>query len=280
MKFASMTLMALLCAGTASAAVVPQQAVPAGNSAPPSHAGTMASPAPALTPSHDWAQGEPVLGQHMSGFVSVAGHRMPLPAGDWQVVSFNNMKSDKAATLIYGIGLIQTQGKLLQAVAELTLSATAGKETSPITPACATRDVIMHQPQRDKITLDCSMVIFASPSLWQTQPQSMFYPVSLQIKRRGLKLPATMVGTVVHLHPADRPEEIVVFHNPDFNGTGAPFKTKGWTMEDFKTEPAKMQYVGQFIMEVFKLSRGLQKEAASAAPAPVPVPMPKPAKTP
>jgi hypothetical protein len=204
---------------------------------------------------------EPQMNTPYRGTMPFLGHTIPLPDGDWTVISRNAVETRDRTPVSVRIVLERNDGPVLTGLMVL-----GGNPAShpfphglPVSPICTGSDVILADagqadPGGD---LNCATVDFHRSTFLRDATSPMFVRVAGNgLDQRNISPPPTLVGTAFIV--ATRTHSLVgdVFFNPDRAGIAPDVATQramsGWTAFNIAKDPAKQA----FAQKVLDWSRG------------------------
>ena len=222
---------------------------------------------PALGVAAPVPSGRPDSDGHVTGYVSLQGHRFALPGGVWTFVTGQRLDNGD----MFRVFLARVQDRRLTGILELADSGSVPRRAGPsglalVCTAYSPLGVASHQPakltddDRDCVRLDVDAGTEAT-----TSRDPLVVDFVAQIGAHDLRMPATELFVMVTVRTkARRFDAKFWFDSADAGFAGQP--VAAWTSSSARQDVAKVAYVRR-LAAWGETRRGLLLSEAAALPA-------------
>lgn len=216
--------------------------------------------------------GQPRIGTVFTGSVPMFGRQVPLPGGDWTVLTVQSRRNIDTGQQSGSVALVQRDGPLLQGIVQAVIADRRMVAANELPPICTSSDVLWNDI-RQAVPFgpkDCSAIYFERPDLWWVSYFSLPSQVLQNLRESDMRLPRVVVALHLYEEGAGPVLTESVALNPDARGIAPDlYMTRGrssWTAFALATDPAKQQLLGDLKSLAPPLRAALRAQAESTAP--------------
>lgn len=220
------------------------------------------------------ATGLPSQGQVFQREVPFYGRAVPLPPGDWTVLTSRSLTAARLGPVAGTLALVQAKGTTLGAVFSVTGNALPLPSGFALHALCTAADLLWNEARAatPNGTQDCAAVTFLRPVEWRGKPQDFEAQIARGLDQVGLRPPDYLVVYAVTEADPHWQLTVTLARNPDLAGVAPDPATQrarsAWRASVLAADPARARFVDGLKAEVPPMRDRLRRALEGPAPAP------------